>query len=551
MTRLLLVDDEKEILDWLYELFQEAPDLELDVYKALSGYEALDILARTKIDIVVSDIKMPGMGGLQLFEQIRSRWPLCRVVFLTGYNEFDYVYAAIKYEGVSYLLKTEEDEVILGEVKKAIADLEKSAQNRELMERVRRYMEEARPFLQRGLILSLILDPSRGAALTQAMLDELGIPLKRERPVLLAAGRFDRFPDKATPAFGFRMAASLTVKAEELMGGNFAFASMIHQSNIDVVWLLQPKTEERAAAAYVPLLAGALEALQDYSRAALGLPVSFVYATTYSGWEQIEESYATLSQLINASAGMGEELLLNELNFTGLYGRPEPSGDAAPLIAARKSLETKALPGLLERGDREAFLPAISPALDALGQARGRNNGAALELYYAVATMLLGHINRRNLADRLPAGTDLGKLMRADAHAAWQEAAEYLHGVAAALFELQRGAQEKNVNDSVDRVKQYIREHLGEDLSLVRLAEISYFNPSYLSRLFKQATGQNLTDYIAALRIERAKAMLSGHGRISDISLAIGFESQHYFSRFFKKFTGFTPQEFRESLINL
>jgi two-component system response regulator YesN len=85
----------------------------------------------------------------------------------------------------------------------------------------------------------------------------------------------------------------------------------------------------------------------------------------------------------------------------------------------------------------------------------------------------------------------------------------------------------------------------------VRLAEMSFFNPSYLSRLFKQATGQNLTDYIAALRIERAKAMLAGHGRISDISAALGYESQHYFSRFFKKYTGFTPQDYRETLIKM
>ena len=72
MYRLLLVDDEKEVTDWLYNLFQETPAMELDVYKALSGYEALDILGRTKIDVVITDIKMPGLSGFQLLEKIRS-----------------------------------------------------------------------------------------------------------------------------------------------------------------------------------------------------------------------------------------------------------------------------------------------------------------------------------------------------------------------------------------------------------------------------------------------------------------------------------------------
>ena len=124
MYRLLIVDDEKEILDWLTELFQETAEMDLDVYKAASGQAALDILNRTKIDIVLTDIRMPGLSGLQLLERIRGRWPLCRVIFLTGYNEFDYVYSAIKYDGVGYLLKTEEDEVILNTVRQAVNELD-------------------------------------------------------------------------------------------------------------------------------------------------------------------------------------------------------------------------------------------------------------------------------------------------------------------------------------------------------------------------------------------------------------------------------------------
>lgn len=553
MYRLLLVDDEREIVDWLFELFNDIPDLELDVYKALSGNEALEILGRTKIDVVISDIKMPGINGLQLLDKIRSLWPTCRVIFLTGYNEFDYVYTAIKYEGVSYLLKTEEDEEIIREVRKAIADLERRMHDRETMEKVHQYMELVLPSIQRDVIKHIILNPEGGTATTQEKLDEMQIPLKRSRPVYLAAGRFDRMPPTATPAFGVRMAASLRLRAEELLGSNFTYVNLIHQSNIDLVWLLQPITnsndDDSESNTAVSLLSGVLEALQDFSREALCLPVSFTFCTQSAQWEEIETSYATISRLLNASTGMSEEMLLNEKNFTSLYHRAETSSNSEALSAGRKLMDTRPLTVLLERGDRDAFLESLSGALNCLKGTHGRGNSVAQELYYTAATMLLTHINRRNLTEKLSSRLDMTRLMRADTHASWAEAADYLRSVAAAVFELQKGVQEKNMRESIERIQQYIREHLCEDLSLVRLAEISYFNPSYLSRLFKQATGQNLIDYISGLRIDRAKVLLADHGRkINDISTALGYESPHYFSRFFKKCTGLTPQEYRESI---
>lgn len=551
MYRLLLVDDEREIVDWLYDLFQDVTDLELDVYKALSGFEALEILDRTKVDVVVSDIKMPGMSGLQLLEKIRSRWPACRVIFLTGYNEFDYVYTAIKCDGVGYLLKTEEDAEIVAQVCRAIAELEQSARNRDMMEKVQRYMGLAIPSIQRDVIKHVLLDPEGSSETTQDHLDEMQIPLRRACPVYLAAGRFDRMPADATPSFGVRVAASLRLRAEELFGGNFSHINLIHQGNIDLVWILQPAQGQSIAAddcdrLCVPLISGTLESLQDFSRQAFGLTASYAFLSKAVPWEDVESSYAMVAKLLAASAGIGGEAILNERNFTGLLG---PEESAQPAIDGKRAADLKAMPAMLERGEREPFLQALDGLLECLRGAHGKNNAAAQEIYYTVAIMLLSQVNRRGAACRMPAGLDLGRLTRADVHGGWADAAQYLRAVSVAYFDLMRGEQESNVRESIELVQQYIRSHLSEDLSLMKLAELSYFNPSYLSRLFKQATGQNVTDYIASLRVGRAKELLRDYGKkIGDISASLGYESQHYFSRFFKKFTGMTPQEYRESL---
>lgn len=126
MYRLLIVDDLPIIVDGLLELFEQTAHLELDVMKAYSGEEALEVLQNHRIDIVISDIKMPGLEGIELLREIKSQWPSCKVIFLTGYNEFHYARSAITYGGFEYILKVESDEKIIESVERAI---EKSRRN--------------------------------------------------------------------------------------------------------------------------------------------------------------------------------------------------------------------------------------------------------------------------------------------------------------------------------------------------------------------------------------------------------------------------------------
>ena len=122
MNRLVLVDDEPDIVDGLYEVFCRESGLELDVYKAYSGIEAIEKMKNLRFDIVVTDIKMPGITGLQLLDTIYSYWPKCKVIMLTGYSEFDYVYATIHKPGAKYILKTEGDAAIIEAVRECVEE---------------------------------------------------------------------------------------------------------------------------------------------------------------------------------------------------------------------------------------------------------------------------------------------------------------------------------------------------------------------------------------------------------------------------------------------
>jgi YesN/AraC family two-component response regulator len=103
------------------------------------------------------------------------------------------------------------------------------------------------------------------------------------------------------------------------------------------------------------------------------------------------------------------------------------------------------------------------------------------------------------------------------------------------------------IKDPISVIKAYIWDHLHEEISLNKLANVVYLHPAYLSRIFKQTTQITITEYLIHARIEKAKQLLTNPAlKIQDISLAVGIESPVYFGRLFKKETGFTPQEYRQ-----
>ncbi len=96
MYSLLIVDDELDNLYWLQEMFQYDFEPKVEVSIANSGRKALELLNQTSFDVVLTDIKMPGMDGIRLFEKIKENWPACKVVFLTAYGNFLDIYRIIQ-----------------------------------------------------------------------------------------------------------------------------------------------------------------------------------------------------------------------------------------------------------------------------------------------------------------------------------------------------------------------------------------------------------------------------------------------------------------------
>ena len=559
MYRLLIVDDEEIIVNGLYEILRGVKELELDVYKAYSGEEAIEWLNRTRIDVVLTDICMPELDGLQLLEEIRSCWPQCRVIFLSGHSEFEYVYQAIQHPGISYILKTEDHEKVIQTVLNTFEEIKKEIRTEDLIHQAKNQMNMALELFQKDYFLHLLHGDST-AGVDEAQFDQLSVPLRAGHPVMLVLGGADAFPEGLSYSEKIQQLFSVRQVIARYMATHVNNL-IVMDENYRFVLLLQPKesAESRrdlAAQDFRRLLAflrGTLEAVQLACRNTLHIPVSFALSEQECDWKAVSGKYSALNQLLSYRIGSETEALLSDGEFHNHIRNEESFIDdreTTDQAEAMRDLLQKndglRLERLLESGQRDAYFETLQTVSGLLRAVTSRNNSLAVELYYSVSLPLLSYINRWRLTEKLAFFTGQGKLMRTELFASWREATDYLWELSHILFELQAKEQKKRADNTVVYLQSHIESHLGEDLSLVRLAELVFLNPSYLSRMYKQETGANLSDFIEEMRMKKARELLlDDQTKINEIARLVGYESAASFTRFFKKSLNLSPQEYR------
>ncbi len=558
MYRLLVVDDEEFITDGMAELLQGSKDMDLDVYKAYSGEEAIDLLRRTRMDLVLSDIHMPGMDGIQLLEQIHHNWPNCRVIFLSGYNDFSFIYEAIKYSGTKYLLKSESHDKVLAAVRETLDEIRQEIQTKDLVRQAQQEMHTARETFQIDFCMRLLHGAPESLADTE-LFQKLDIKLDRRAPLFLLVGSLDHAPPDKDYALLMQRRFSVRWVLNKYLGGVFHELTVFDEEE-RIVSLLQPKPaaggesgEEQRYREAVIFLKGTLELVQSACKASVNNTISLIFTDHCVPWNKIAPHYEKLTRLLSFQTGSGSEVLMTDTEFDSkLFGSDAssvlpPDDDADLLMEELLAQRFEDIMKMqMHSGNEEGCLAQFRPVADYLRREPSRNSGLATEAYLRVAVSLLSYINNHHLTVELAFRIGQNQLTRPDSFASWTEAANYLETMIRCIFTLQREAGKRRTDTAVAYVQEYVNAHMGEDLSLVRLAEQVYLNPSYLSRLFKQATGVNLSDYIVHVRVKRAGELLVADNlKIQDVAAAVGYDTAGSFTRFFKKTTGMAPQDYR------
>ncbi len=244
--QILLVDDEPHVVDAIRSILEKVNSVEVEIHTAYRAQQALEICRQFPISLIVADIRMPGMNGLELVSEVRSINPDCKIIFLTAYSDFSYAYEGLRLHVSDYILKTEESAVIQERIVRVLKGMEK-----ELLHL--RWLEESEQIDPIRANLFEKLFGSERLALQEQAFSLLGFQTK-EPTLLLAVCKGAKGVPLRTALMAKAMKRYLGARINQVVysrmkNGYHAFLmSVSPEVNISTVWLIG--SMERAQAAY-------------------------------------------------------------------------------------------------------------------------------------------------------------------------------------------------------------------------------------------------------------------------------------------------------------
>lgn len=548
MFNLLVVDDESIIAEYISEVFLGSTlmgDILLDVMQANSAMEALDIMGKTHIDILLTDISMPKMDGIELLKHVRKTWKHTKVILMSGYDEFRYVQQAIRNDGIDYILKSEDEERFIASVAKAAAEIEQELRNEEVLKNAAESMRLADAFLREELIIDILDGEKYEPVPLEANFHDLSLELSPYKPVYMAIARVNtRDSSLSTHKEMYKVKTFV----HEYFSQTMNCISVIYEGRI--VWILQAKGDmEKAQSNKATSIWIRLDSLQKLCLEMFKLHVSFSAEQQAIEWDEISIKFKRLYSALNRTPLMTTDIILigkNELEGSkdeqnqDQYERLQLISDARLAIKKMMGIDS-----YLKDGSAEEFSNFFQEIMEPFNRLPNEYHAIKEEAFFTLVSRFMSVVNNIN-KDHESRGIDLQIKTSLDHFNNWKDIEMYFQDIAFKIIELRDDDSFRNTNSIIDFIDSYVEENIDKDLSLNHFAEILHYHPFYLSRMFKEIKGENFSEYIARKKVEKAKSMLLYTDmKIVNIAEQLGFNHSSYFTRFFKKHLGLAPQEYR------
>lgn len=516
--KILFVDDEQLIRNGLVHTVDWAAYNFEITGTASNGKKALLLCRQQRPDIVITDIKMPVMDGLDLTKQLLALYPGIRVILLSAHNEFTYAQQALSLGACEYILKSELDcDTLLAVVLKVAAQIEEQRQQVEQTDSIRQQMDRYSIRLQENLLWRMLTESCYSQEVAR-QLQDYHVPLRAKELLLLhiclkdSVGADVNFADFAADILD-PVYALVSSPSHGILIGNW------HRST--------------------PLESVVAEVNKRCSAATGG--EAFVYCSpAFGGYEQIHRQ---------------NHALLSHLHFHTFYDCLRSmvcSGPRPPKKGLDSSVVCMELTRALDR-HLHTELDAQLEALLAELPAEQYEPEDVKETVYMVCSLLAQAANdtdgnHRELEMQLEAFTGGGSIkdrvfgFRTFSEL-YAEASGFLR--ATARFILRHMISYGKI---VSQAIVYIDQHLDEELTLQVIAGNIFCNPAYLSQCFKKELGMKFTEYLLNKRIAIAKLLLTTTNlSVYQVAEQVGIHNPSYFSKVFLKLTGQQPISFRLS----
>ncbi len=535
MIKILVVDDDsiirttfRNIINWEEHNFSLCSTV-------CNGQEALEMVRKEHIDIVITDIKMPIMDGLSFIETAKKEFPDIKIIVLSAFDDFSLVNKAYKLGASEYLLKMElETETVLNLLKKLSLEIQKNnelkkLQNKreEMLFHMENTFEQTKQFLRQKVLKELIYS-SYTAGLSEK-LQKNKIDISPLSALLLVIKLNNYYSIEKEMFNGGRELLQYGVSNvfEELLRDHGQGIYYFCNSPDEYVVIFQdfstPSEAHRlqACARFFSNLQRSIEKCFD-------IHISGGFSNIVQDENMFKIAYQRAASACEYTFVTGRTQLLNyeEIDLNLSEHAIEISKKIVLLSDALKSM------------DEEKIL-SIIPEMQICGDDVTLNNLNRVKdffkfCYYEILNTLKEQHSSQSVFDLLnqyrESLCDCGCLA---------ELNEWLAKVLGSFLE------DTDSSKVIHKAKNFLKKHYAEQIRLADLAEYMHISESHLSRLFKKNIGMSFTQYIINIRIEAAISLMNNTNlKVYEIAERVGYQNVEHFSRIFKNITGKSPKEY-------
>ncbi|WP_246358550.1 response regulator [Paenibacillus phytorum] len=535
LYRIVIVDDEAEVREGI----KESIEWDRHGFECIGDYrngkEALEAISELKPDLVLSDICMPFMDGIELTRQIHLNYPYIKVIILTGHDEFDYAQKALRLKVHDFIVKPITANELRSLLDKVKIEMDKEAENRENLSHLKMQLHQSLPLLRERFLEQLINGTLRDLKI-QERFEYFSLPLISP-PYLVVAIDIDDLDEIKKERWQndpelFRYAAFNIV--QEVMEGKDVIVFRTREERIIVIF--SGEAEEGLNETAINLSEVIRFCIEKYLKFTVTVGVGKLCSTL----NELPFSYKGAISALDYRFLHGKNRVISILDMEGA-NKPAQQLDIewnrrfSTLIKTGTFEEAQILIGqlisklkdsLMSLGACYLQIQAIIIAIMTMIHELVGDDSA----HFKGHEILLEDINRFKTLDEIE--TWLNTICK--------EAISYISE--------QRNDQTKM---QVLSVIAYIEKHYSdENLTVDDLCRHVHLSKSYFSTVFKQHKEQTIMEYVTRVRIEKAKDLLQHTPMKSyEVASKVGYGDPQYFSVLFKKNTGTTPTEYREKLL--
>ena len=508
MLKLLIVDDEPIEREGMQAILQKAFP-EIAIHQAKNGKLAITLAESLQPDLILMDIMMPGMTGLEAIEKIKAKHPTIKFVMVTAFDMFDFARQAIKLGVKDYLLKPSKASEIVATVGKVLEESRQEHEANFTSQIHQDKWQKTRSLVETDIVTQLLFDHVHEVHIDMLvdMLDTSSTDEKFVVVVLLPEGAEHYYKH---------------IK-EKVHKTESAWVGALYGRQLPIIVFRNQEKSFRSQA--IALTKSILSLNKDSLQWFLGI------GQVYEQLDEIRQSYQ------EAQIATVDTTLPVKYRFYS----DVPAINLETDIQLRKQ-QQKEFFDQIRLGDWDAIQSSILRVIqqyESGGHSLLYTQQRVLELIW-IAVRVMEEMGIEAEAPYFSFQTKDYRQLRTETLIL----VKGLHTIYALHYEEVEA-------DKIHQIKQYIREHSHVDISLEILAQRVRLSPIYISKMFKEKLGINYIDFLTECRIENAKKLLNDPDRsLKEITFEIGYHEPNYFSKVFKKMCGVSPKEYRKMIFS-